>query len=112
LNNIYSSSKVNYDESVCYIDFFEYIDNSYISDLVINKKDDYKEVKFNVFNKNEDNIDCILGIINRNYFEIIIAQQKLVYYSSMYDFSIENKNSHSGLGKTILKLYFKTKKII
>mgnify|MGYP005989466355 CR=1 FL=1 len=105
LNNIYSSSRVNYDENVCYIDFFKYINESYISEYIIHHNGECEVFNFNVFDINEENIDSILDLINEYFFNMIIAQQKLIYYSSMYKFSIENENSHNGLLDIIHKLY-------
>ena len=99
-----------YDKDICYIDYFKCLrtplHTNYLTIRNYISKDLCEiKINLNVFSKIDIRITSILYYLNKKFFDMIINQQKAVYYIFMYGISKKNENSHESFGNISLMLY-------
>jgi len=104
-----------YNEDICYIDFFELfnenslINNYIMEEICIDINNDHY-IGMNILSQVKFDLNLILNFINKNYFDMIIEQQKFIFSKLLLEADYSNNIGHSTFENLVRKNYKAQKK--
>ena len=115
LANRFIHGSFAYNEDICYIDFFElfnenFLINDYITEEICIDINNDHYIGINILSEVKIDLNLILNFINKNYFDMIIEQQKFIFSKLLLEAEYTNSIGHTTFENLVRKNYKAQKK--